>query len=546
MNGLRFIVGVAAAVTARVALPLWILASSALPLPASEWVGSKVCGNCHGEIYRKYAVTPMAITSGPAVSATVPDQSFSANSGYRYSIAHRDRRLLLEFGKERREPAYKNSGELADKDSRELTYFVGSGASARSYLIAVDDFLYEAPATYYRRPGAWAPSPGYDRYTYPFLTRAIAPGCLQCHATGVQPIPGTQNGYQSPPFLEGGVGCERCHGPGAAHAASGRRADIVNPAALPPEQRDSVCAQCHLSGEIRVDRVGKSMTGFTAGDKLSAYTIAFVRATTSPGMKVTSHVEDLAQSACSRASGGRLWCGSCHDPHVAPTQAEKAAWFRSKCQTCHAPAVCQRGDNCIACHMPGTPVTDADHVVYTDHSIPRRAQPRNRKPAAAAPLVAFGGAPASPRDLGLAYAIVALREQNAVYSMRAFDLLREAERQNPNEPQTLAYLADLYKTRKDDPNAERLYRRLYALDPTQSSAPTNLGAYEMERGHNEEAIRLFQEALRISPALVLVRLNLAAALIRTGKTAEARTVLDKALQFNPSFTAAREMLDRIR
>jgi cytochrome c-type biogenesis protein CcmH/NrfG len=362
----------------------------------------------------------------------------------------------------------------------------------------------------------------------------------------VQPVPGTQNGYQSPPFLEGGVGCERCHGPGAAHAASGRRQDIVNPAALPTEQRDSVCAQCHLSGEIRVDRAGKSMTAFTAGDKLSAYTTAFVRATSSPGMKVTSHVEDLAQSACSRASGGRLWCGSCHDPHVAPAPAEKATWFRAKCQSCHAPSVCQRGDNCIACHMPGAPVSDADHVVFTDHSIPRRAVPRNRKPPANAPLAAFGGAPSGPRDLGLAYAIVALREQNAVYGTRAFDLLREAERQNPNEPQTLAYLADLYKTRKDDQNAERLYRRLYSLDPTQSSAPTNLGAYEMERGHNEEAIRLFQEALRISPALVLVRLNLAAALIRTGKVAEARTVLEKTLQFNPSFTAARDLLDQIR
>ncbi len=103
-----------------------------------------------------------------------------------------------------------------------------------------------------------------------------------------------------------------------------------------------------------------------------------------------------------------------------------------------------------------------------------------------------------------------------------------------------------HKTRKDDQNAEKLYRRLYALDPTQSSAPTNLGAYEMERGHNEEAIRLFQEALRISPALVLVRLNLAVALIRTGKTFEARAVLEKALWFNPSFTAARDILDRIR
>ena len=134
-----------------------------------------------------------------------------ANSGTKYSIVPPN---LLEFkGSER----------------RELKYFVGSGAAARSYLISVDNFLYEAPATYYSRSHAWAPSPGYDAYKYPFLTRAIAPACLQCHATGVQSIEGTQNGFRSPPFVEGGVGCERCHGPGARHAASRKREDIVIP-----------------------------------------------------------------------------------------------------------------------------------------------------------------------------------------------------------------------------------------------------------------------------------------------------------------------------
>jgi hypothetical protein len=464
------------------------------------------------------------------LSAISGKTSFSGNSGYRYSVVHQDRKLFLDFGTQR----------------RELAYFVGSGAVARSYLISVDGFLYEAPATYYSRPRIWGLSPGYDRYPYPFLTRAIAPGCLECHATGVQTIHGTQNGYQSPPFLEGGVGCERCHGPGAAHAASGKAKDIVNPASLPSERRDSVCAQCHLSGEIRVERAGKSMSGFRAGTNLSDYAVAFVRTGPSSGMKVTSHVENLAQSACKRASGDRLWCGTCHDPHAIPSLAEKATWFRSKCQTCHKPSECQRGSNCIACHMPASSVSDADHVVYTDHSIPRRPVARSRIPAADAPLVAFGAVPIGPRDQGLAYAIVALREQNAAYSASAFDLLREAERRDPKDPQTLSYLADIYKTRKDDGNAARFYQRLYTVDPTQSSAPMNLGAYQMEQGHYEEAIRLFQEALRISPGLVLVRINLARALIHASRKAEARSVLEKALEFNPYFTAARELLDRLQ
>ncbi len=502
---------------------MWIFVICCLSLRAAD--GSKICAPCHAEIYRKYSTTPMALSSGSAGSSAISGKaSFS-----QYSIVQENQKLFLDIGKTER---------------RELAYFVGSGAVARSYLISIDGFLYESPATYYSRGHTWGLSPGYDRYPYPFLTRAIAPACLQCHATRVQAIGDTQNGYESPPFLEDGVGCERCHGSGAAHAASGEARDIVNPASLPAKQRDSVCAQCHLSGEIRVERAGKSMSDFSVGADLSDYAAAFVRA--SPGMKVTSHVENLAQSACSRVSVNRLWCGTCHDPHFVPSATEKAAWFRSKCETCHAASQCGRGDNCIACHMPGQSVSDADHVVYTDHSIPRRPVSRSKKPVADAPLVAFGGVPSAPRDQGLAYAIVALREQNAVYSARAFDLLREAERQSPNEPQTLSYLADLYKTRKDDQNAALLYQRLHAVDPTQSSAPVNLGAYHLEQGHYEQAILLFKEALRISPALVLVRLNLAVALLHTGQKDEARSVLEKALVFNPSFTAARELLKQIK
>ena len=74
----------------------------------------------------------------------------------------------------------------------------------------------------------------------------------------------------------------------------------------------------------------------------------------------------------------------------------------------------------------------------------------------------------------------------------------------------------------------------------------NLGAYQMEQGHYEEAIRLFKEALKISPALVLVRLNLAVALIKVGRETEARPVLQKALEFNPSFADARNLLNQIR
>lgn len=502
-----------------------ILALIAGTLASGQWAGSRVCGGCHGEIYRKYSSTPMALSSGSAASAPVPDGSFTANRGYSYTVAHRNGNLLLEFGAE----------------IRELKYVVGSGAAARSYLLSVDDFLFEAPATYYSRLRAWAPSPGYERYNYPFLTRAIAPACLDCHATGVQAIAGTQNGYQPEPFAEGGVGCERCHGPGAAHAASAKAVDIVDPARLEPRRRDSVCAQCHLSGEIRIDRAGKSVRDFRAGEDLSGYTVAFVRAG-SPDRKVTSHVENLAQSRCSRESAGRLWCGTCHDPHSTAPAVDKVAWFRSKCRTCHAADVCRRGPNCIECHMPKSAVRDADHVVYTDHSIPRNPITRHAAAPRSTALVPFGDASATGRDLGLAYAIVALREQNAVYSERAFELLR----QHPDDAQALAYLADLYKTRGDDKTAETLFEREMAMDPSLSSAPMNVAAYRMARGDYKNAIPLFEKALRISPGLVLVRMDLAVALMHEGRGQEAAAVLRKALEFNPTSPDLRRLLQQAR
>jgi hypothetical protein len=54
--------------------------------------------------------------------------------------------------------------------------------------------------------------------------------------------------------------------------------------------------------------------------------------------------------------------------------------------------------------------------------------------------------------------------------------LRQAQRENADDRQTLSYLADLYKGRRDDRTAMDLYERLFRVDPTQVSAPAALGA----------------------------------------------------------------------
>jgi hypothetical protein len=510
---------------------------------AAQTTGSAVCASCHRAIYDSYRTTPMARSARKLDAAAVPERfdrsSFThAGSGYRYRVSVRDSGYILDF----------DDGKLAA--SKRLAYAVGSGVRAFSYLLADDGFLFEAPVAYYTATKSWGLAPGYSGYNYPFLTRPIVPGCLSCHASRLQVAPQTLNRYDSPPFLEGGVSCERCHGDGGPHAASGQH--IVNPAKLPADNRDSVCAQCHLTGDVRVTRSGNDWRTFQPGGRLSDSQTVFVRSGKPGGTAVTGHVENLALSACKRASGDRMWCGSCHDPHRVPAPAEAPAWFRARCLTCHAEKDCgatkaaraRTKDDCAGCHMPKAAATDAEHVVFTDHSIPRRPQ-RRTAPAATADLVTFDGKAASARDVALAYAITALGQNGAAAKTRARTLLEQAAKTNPDDREVLVSLAEIYRNEGQGERAQSLYERALAIDSGDLTALVGLGGVLMEHGQYAGAIRLWTAALSKNSGLELVRMNLSLAQWKVGDRTDAEANLRKALELNPAFAPARESLNRI-
>ena len=150
------------------------------------------------------------------------------------------------------------SGSL--RGNKALSYFVGLGRRGAELPDRADGFLFQAPVAYYARESKWELSPGYSAAMAIRISRGrFMPGCLTCHASYLKPVEGTQNRYGSPAFEEGGVACERCHGDVESHDA------IVNPAKLAPDRRDSVCAQCHLSGEARVQRAGTDWGSVPAG-----------------------------------------------------------------------------------------------------------------------------------------------------------------------------------------------------------------------------------------------------------------------------------------
>lgn len=210
--------------------------------------------------------------------------------------------------------------------------------------------------------------------------------------------------YEATPMAKA-ASCETCHGPGRWHAKGSAR--MVVPSALEPGQRDSVCAPCHLKGDVQVNRAGKSASRFHPGDIFASYAATFV---TDPLSSPKGHVDSLAASQCRRKSEA-LWCGSCHDVHDATV-------LPNACSQCHSTKNCGKGDQCITCHMPKLP-----GPVRTDHSIPRLPRPQTQ---ATAPirLIPFSPADSGDRELGLAYAELFRRTGNPEHAALADRLLK--------------------------------------------------------------------------------------------------------------------------
>ncbi|MGH9722888.1 MAG: cytochrome c3 family protein, partial [Bryobacteraceae bacterium] len=432
--------------------------------------GSAACAPCHTAIVRTYNATPMAQSSGRVSGDVHPGSLRHAASGITYRI-DADGTVALE--------------KTGGREVRRFDYFIGSGAAGRSFLYSRDGFLFQAPVTWYAQSQRWDVSPGYENDRVSRWSRPIEPSCLYCHASEPSHVEGTQNRYRAPPFAQNGVACERCHGPGAEHARG--RGGMIHPAKLAPAQRDAICAQCHLSGEARIEKAGRKLSGFRPGQALSGYVAYFTYDDRRSALKATSHFEKMYASRCKISSGDRLWCGSCHDPHTVPAGDQRVAWYRARCLGCHQPETCKRGDDCVSCHMPKGRVVDGGHGVLTDHSIPRRAARIAFEQPTPWRLAGFSRADAGDRELGLAYAEVFLRTGDRRQRDEALRLLESA----PPGPAVELRLGDLYQRTGQIARAETLYRSVLKQDANNVVALVNLAGVVASRGRLDDAILMW-------------------------------------------------------
>lgn len=446
-----------------------------------------VCAQCHAAIVARYAATPMARTSGLIDASAEPaGEFFHAASRTRFEIVKSRNRLELEWNRHR----------------QALDFFIGSRRMGRSYGFIENGYYYQAPVGYYANRHLWDVAPGYENDRTPDLNRPITPECLFCHASGAAPVSGTVNRYADTSGLRG-VSCERCHGDASAHLAHPQKGNIVNPQKLPAAERDSVCEQCHLAGEARFPKAGRRLGDFLPGQRLSMYLAVFVAGGERSGIRVNSHAEALSRSRCRLASGPKLWCGTCHDPHGPPVD------YRAKCLGCHAPDACPKvhqqslgtESHCIGCHMPKARAYDGGHSVFTDHSIPRRPAHYDGVRKAPAALQEYYSGQADTRDWGIAWMEIAEGYSSAGALQKAWPLLRTAVGPQPDDPLLFAKIAEALESAKKLAEAERIYAISLQQDPEQVDVLLRLADLYDRSGEQTKAASLRKRAAAIVPRL---------------------------------------------
>lgn len=415
-----------------------------------------------------------------------------------------------------------------------MAWRIGSGNHATGYLIRVGDYLFQSPLSFYTRRNRWDVAPGYERNPRPDFNRPILSECLFCHAGRARLVPDTLNRYEREPFTAEAITCERCHGPSDAHLHTPGRGSIVNPGRLAPPLRDAVCEQCHLGGEARIRNPGRDWSDFTPGQPLERSFSVYV----APGrFKVVSHVEQLALSRCAQQSNGRLWCGTCHDPHGKP--ADTAGHYRGRCLTCHdnhsGPAA-----DCVSCHMKARRAPDSGHAAFTDHWIQRRPsgelpeRPRNFALTAwREPDEAIAG-----RNLGLAYLSAGERDSSPWHLQEAFRILSGVMARFPDDPDLLAGLGVILFLKDQPGDAALLLERAVARRPRYGPYYHRLAMAWKATGNTGRARRILERAIEFDPSLEIAYHALAD--MQTG--VERRRTIERYLQFVPQSLIAREAL----
>ena len=375
--------------------------------PGGRFVGSETCRKCHVQQYEAWSGSRHRSTLRPWTEGQ-PLRLASATGLAPYGV--------------RADGSVSGPGT----DGRELTgrvAFLVGGRHREEALVRLSDgrlqvfpIAFDADRGQAFEPlrdlaGGMPPPPD----VVDFWTRAgrnADLACYGCHATGqsVSVVGRSPSGLVLPgsKWVEAGVGCEGCHGPGGPHvdaAAAGKPGPetVKMPRGGGIETIDA-CAACHGLRDVLpspfnavpAHRYGESIV-VAAEPLLSMGSNSEFRNPYFPDLRPSTYQQEaiaFAQSGCARKGG--MTCAACHDVHSGSPSAAIAGGDggTALCAPCHASVVAQGtkhtlhraaspGGRCLDCHMAPIlrgPGRDAAR----DHSMAPPVAGRGQIPAACA------------------------------------------------------------------------------------------------------------------------------------------------------------------
>jgi predicted CXXCH cytochrome family protein len=393
----------------------------------TDYITSSGCQECHPAEYESwhdsFHRTMTQTASVESIVAPIDDITVrSRGRSYRFY------RQGDQFRVQMVDPTWENQRQLRGLPvdgvknlpivDRQIVMTTGSHHHQVYWIMGRGRELRQVPFVYHIATKQWIPNE--DSFLQPGSeerqTQRWNDNCIICHTVGGSPgyelVPNTTNlGTFNSTFVELGIACEACHGPGGRHAEahrgdkmasqnSGTTANdplIINPAKLDTRRSAAVCGQCH-SHYIPRESVALEKNGFTKsfrpGELLdeSRVIVRYNEARKqahrrdeqlNPGERRPDSTADsfwndgthrvagreyngMTNSGCFQR--GKLTCLSCHSMHnyrEPNDQLSETLSGNDACLQCHknfAERISQHtrhkadstGSSCYNCHMPHT------------------------------------------------------------------------------------------------------------------------------------------------------------------------------------------------
>ncbi|MGC6418071.1 MAG: tetratricopeptide repeat protein [Bradymonadia bacterium] len=509
--------------------------------------GPEVCADCHPDVVEGFLKTGM----GRSLYAVKGAQRIENFAKSKATIKHPVTGVLYrafvdEDGRFFQEESLPETGY---RRVVEASHIIGSGNHTRSYLGTVDGELVELPLTWYSERGMWDMSPGYERANHQRFSRPVKPICLFCHNDPTPTATHKLAMYERP--LAEGISCARCHGEGSGHVAamSGTAAPsdpsdkILNPKKATKEKQLQICQQCHLAGEARVLLGDQTWSHYDPRQPLADFMSLYVyKSDGGAEFGIASHGHRLALSACAKASGDKMTCTTCHNPH----RRNKEMEVNGGCKSCHQPDDCgQRHEigssSCSSCHMHKGGTSDIPHVTFTDHFIrknPAHDQAKTRPDGVElVDILARHRKEDDPRDakvrLGIAHARIWRLDGKQKHLPKAMNVLQEALKARPQASTGWEELAMIYKS------MGRLGDAKSAFENAEKAAGRH--NFRIEHAETLEQLGDLDGARKVLESLTKEQPddragwgNLGNILFRLNRIDDARKAYEKSNQFGPS------------